>query len=95
MTKYTFRSTPRFNTRPMYNLFYVVESFDKASYADDTTLYVSLEDIDLINEKLGVNANEIFQWFDKNRIKANTDKCHFHLIKTNEKRGISCGGEKI
>ena len=79
----------------MCDLFSVFETIDKASYADDTTPYVCLEDIDLIIEKHEVNANEIFQWFDKNTIKANADKCHFLLIRTNEKRDISCGGEKI
>ena len=49
----------------MCNLFFVVESLDIASYADDTTPYVCLEDIDLIVEKLEVKANEIFQWFNE------------------------------
>ena len=34
----------------MCDLFFVVESVDIASYADDTTPYVYLEDIDLIIE---------------------------------------------
>ena len=74
--------------------FFVVQSIDIASYADDTTPYVCLKDIDLIIEKLEVKANEIFQWFNENAMKANTDKCHL-LITTNEERYISIGGEKI
>ena len=54
----------------MCNLFFVVESADIASCADDTTPYVCLEDIDLIIEKLEVKANEIFQWFNENAMKA-------------------------
>ena len=66
----------------MCNLFFVVESVDIASYADDTTRYACLEDIDLIIEKLEVTANEIFQWI--------SDKCHL-LITTNEERNVSIG----
>ena len=76
----------------MCDLLFVVGSIGIATYADDTTPYVCLEDIDLIIEKLEVNANEIFQWF--NTMKANADKCHL-LIKTNEERDLSIGGEKI
>ena len=65
-----------------------------ASYADNTTPYLCLEDMDLIIEKLEVKANNIFQWFNENAMKANADKCHL-LITTNEERNISVGGEKI
>ena len=69
----------------MCNLFFIVESVDIASYANDTRRYVCLEDIDLIIEKLEVTANEIFQCL--------SDKCHL-LITTNEERNVSTGREK-
>ena len=75
----------------MCDLFFVAESTD---IANDTTPYVCLEDIDLIIEKLEVKANDIFQWFNENAMKANADKCHL-LITTNEERNISIEGEKI
>ena len=79
----------------MCDLFFVAELADIASYADDTTPHVCLEDIDMIIEKLEVRANEIFHWFNENAMKANTtNKCHL-LITTNEERNISIGGEKI
>ena len=78
----------------MCDLFFVGESVDIASYADDTTPYVCLDDIDLTIEKLEVKANDIFQWFNENTMKANADKCHL-LITINEGRNISIGGEKI
>ena len=71
-----------------------IDSVDIASYADDTTSYVCLEDIDLIIEKLEVKTNGIFQWFNENAMKANADKCHL-LITIDEERNISIGGEKI
>ena len=77
----------------MCDLFFVVESVDIASYSDETTPYICLEDIDLIIEKLEVKANEIFQWFNENAMKANANKCHL-LITTNEERNISIGGKK-
>ena len=47
--------------------------------------------MDLIIEKLEVKANDIFQWFNENAMKANADKCHL-LITTNEKIIISIEG---
>ena len=67
----------------MCDLFFVAESVDIASYADDTTPYFCLEDMDLIIEKLEVKANDIFQWFNENAMTANADKCNL-LIITNE-----------
>ena len=78
----------------MHDLFFVGELIDIASYADDTTPCFCLEDMDLIIEKLEVKANDIFQWFNENAMKANADKCHL-LITTNEERNISIEGEKI
>ena len=46
--------------------------------------------MDLIIEKLEVKANDIFQWFNENAMKAKTDKCHL-LITTNEERNILLG----
>ena len=78
----------------MCNLFFVVESVDIASYADDTIPYVCLDDIYLIIEKLKVKVNDIFQWFNENVLKENADNCH-QLITTNEERNISVRGKKI
>ena len=78
----------------MCDFFFVAESVDIASYADDTTPYIYLDDIDLIIEKLEVKTNDIFQWFNENAMKANADKCHL-LITTNEEGNISIGGEKM
>ena len=78
----------------MCDLFFVAESIDIVSYADDTTPYACLEDMDLITEKFKVNTNDIFQWFNANAMKANADRCLL-LITTNEERNISIRGEKI
>ena len=46
----------------MSDLCFVAESADVASFGDDTTPYVCLEDMDLIIKKIVVKANDIFQW---------------------------------
>ena len=69
----------------MRDLFFVVESVDIASYADDATPYICLEDTDLIIEELGVKTNGIFQWFNENAIKAKADKCHLLITTKNTK----------
>ena len=78
----------------MCDLFFGAESIDIVSHTDGLTSYVCLEDMDLIIAKLEVKANYIFQWFNENTMKANTDKCHL-LIKTNEERIIFIEREKI
>ena len=78
----------------MCDLFFVAESTDIPSYADEAKPYVCLEDIDLIIDKLEIKANYIFQWFNENAMKANAYKCHL-LITTKEERNISIGGQKI
>ena len=78
----------------MCDFFFVSKSTDIASYADNKTSYVCLEDMDLIIEKVELKTNDIFQWFNENAMKANADKCHL-LITTNEERNISIEGEKI
>ena len=74
----------------MYDLFFVVESVVIANYADDTTPYVCLEDIDMIIELLGFKTNETFQWLNEIAMKVNSDKCHL-LITTYEERTVSIG----
>ena len=69
----------------MCDLIFAVESMDTANYADDTTPYACCKDFDLIIEKLKVKTNEILQWFNKNAMKANADKCHL-LLTTNEEK---------
>ena len=59
----------------MCDLFFIAELANIASSADDATPYVFLDDIDLIIKKLEVKANDIFQRFNENAMKANADRC--------------------
>ena len=59
----------------MCDLFFIAELANIASSADDATPYFFLDDIDLIIKKLEVKANDTFQWFNENAMKANADRC--------------------
>ena len=56
-------------------------------------MFVSMVLIRLL-KSLKLKANDIFQWFNENAIKANSDKCHL-LITAIEERNVSIGGDKI
>ena len=45
-------------------------------------------------EKLGKNAEKLFQWFYNNFLKTNPEKCHF-LKSNSEKTAINIRLEKI
>ena len=61
------------------DLFLFVEEADIMSYADDNTLYVCSENIDVTLEKLEEVGKVLFEWFSNNFLKANADKCHLIL----------------
>ena len=65
------------------DMFYFIKDSKIANYADDNTLYTVQENI---NRLLNILENEttiILDWFKKNEMKPNADKCH--LIVCNEK----------
>ena len=65
------------------DIFYFIKDSKIANYADDNTLYTVQENI---NRLLAILENEttvILDWFSKNDMKPNADKCH--LIVCNEK----------
>ena len=63
------------------------------SYADDNTLYVCSENIDVTLEKLEV-GKVFFKWFSNNFLKANADKCHL-ILSTDEPFSINMDNEVI
>ena len=70
------------------DLFLFVEEVDIMSYADDNTLYVCSENIDVTLEKLEEVGKVLFEWFSNNFLKANADKCHL-ILSTDEPLGIN------
>ena len=55
------------------------DNIDIASYADDTTPYVSGVTLDSTVKSLEKIADLLFTWFNYNQMKGNEDKCHVIL----------------
>ena len=72
------------------DLFFIVNSTDIANYADDNTSYATANDIDSLIVSLEEASKSLFNWFDNNLVKSNTDKCHV-LVSFNEKVTIKIG----
>ena len=66
------------------DLFFIIEKFDLANFADDNTPYVTGDNVSLVVKLLEEGACAIFQWFEDNEMKANADKCHVLLNTSNE-----------
>ena len=62
-----------FNTH-LCDLFYFLENFDIASYADDTTIYTTKENKESVIAALETSSAILFKWFNNNFMKANSDK---------------------
>ena len=73
-------------------MFFVMNDIDFASYADDSTLYVSSDSIVDLIRILENDSIKLFKWFSDNMMKANKDKCH--LIVSSDEH-VSMKLEKI
>ena len=82
-----------FNIYPC-DLFLLVCNIDVASYADDTTPYVTGDNIESTVRQLEQAAKLLFQWFSDNQMKGNEDKCHV-LISTKENVCVNIGTTQI
>ena len=78
----------------LYDLFLLVCNIDVASYADDTTPYVTGDNIESTVRQLEQAAKLLFQWFSDNQMKGNEDKCHV-LISTKENVCVNIGITQI
>ena len=58
------------------DMFYDIDNYDIASYADDNTAYTSDFNLEEVIQKLKVITNNLFEWFKNNHMKANANKCH-------------------
>ena len=71
----------------IYDLFFIMNDIDFASYADDNTPFLLGEDIGDVIFKLQNASKTLFQWLYDNQMKANPDKYHF-VYSSNEKLDI-------
>ena len=63
------------------DLFYIYNDLDYANYADDTTLYVCRQNYAEAIEFLETTINNIFAWFKKDGLVANSGKVIFWLVR--------------
>ena len=76
------------------DLFYIYNDLDYANYADDTTPYVCRQNYAEAIEFLEPTINNIFAWFKKNGLVANSGKSHF-LVSPYEKISLKILGSTI
>ena len=58
------------------DLFLIMKETSFASYADDNTSYVTVQNLYKVIKSLEEDSIKLFQWFSDNQMKANHDKCH-------------------
>ena len=61
-------------------MLFILNDVDIASYADDNTPYVIADDINGVIASLEKASKVLFEWFENNLLKSNTDKCHVLLL---------------
>ena len=64
------------------DLFFILNDVDIASYADDNTPYVIADDISGVITSLEQTSKTLFEWFENNLLKSNTDKCKRRKFKS-------------
>ena len=55
-------------------MFYFLEGFDIANYADDSTVYCAGESVESIVNNLEQSSTILFKWLNNNYMKVNTSK---------------------
>ena len=66
------------------DMFYFMEDFEIANYADDSTPFSAKLDHKSVVEELEISSSVLFTWFRKNYMKANTEKSHLLLPGSNK-----------
>ena len=56
------------------DLFYFLENLDTASYEDDTAIYTGNELKESVNGVLETSSSLLFEWFNYNFMKPNSDE---------------------
>ena len=76
------------------DMFFLLHDIEIASYADDTTPYVSANSIEETISILEDISEKLFQWFTSNQMKANEGKCHL-LLRKNSSVSIKIKDAKV
>ena len=70
---------PLFFNIHICDLFYIIQKWPIANYADDTTPYTCVKNTQDVTTSLENCALVLFKWFENNLMKANSDKSHMLL----------------
>ena len=70
---------PRLFNIDLIDFFCICENDDITNYADDTTPYTCARDTLTVISELQSTSEKLFNWFEKNHLKANPEKCHLLL----------------
>ena len=65
------------------DIFYFIDKTKIANYADDTTIYVNHDNLTELLKLLEKESGIVLDWFRKNEMKSNDDKCHL-IVANNE-----------
>ena len=76
------------------DMFYFLEEFDIANYADDTTPFCGGVNHDEVVNNLEMSSSILFKWLKDNQMKINTDKSHL-LLSGNETMISNIDGHEI
>ena len=76
------------------DIFYFINNSKIANYADDNTLYTVNKNITDLLKILENETIEILDWFRKNEMKPNNDKCHL-IVCNNKDASVKLGQELI
>ena len=76
------------------DMFYFIKETKIANYADDNTVYTVDKNIQNLLQTLENETNLILDWFRKNEMKPNDDKCHL-IVCHQEKLSVTLGNESI
>ena len=76
------------------DLFFIISNIDIASYADDNTPYIVVDNIDDFIKSLEEVSTAFFQWFDNNLLKNNNGECHL-LTSNDENIKVKIGEYEI
>ena len=75
-------------------LFYFMEDYEIANYADDSTPFSAKPDHKSVVQELELSSSILFTWLRNNYMKANTDKSH-HLLSGNSNLTANIDGNVI
>ena len=82
--------------RLLFNIFisdilYFIDKTKIANYADDTTIYTTDDNITNLHYLLATETSAVLNWFQKNEMKSNDDKCHLIVAnKENVSLDLEC-----